>query len=204
MLSSNLWLWWRKAQSLVLLKYCVRQGLYKNSLVLFGYLIYLEKKTPNFTVLYEPYFQFEIKAAILKDLNSSKSSLCFIQICPIYLINVLIRCQQDNVWHKLGILQVLIRSVYLWLKHTPCRMSLGLLTWAGSDAIACSFWHRSDGVLYHAFSPAQVSPSKTGESLHKNHWQEMATVIHLPNGVLWGCAIHGPAGLCPVQRFWNV
>lgn len=55
------------------------------------------KNPPNFTVLYAPYFRFEIKAAILKDLTSSKSSLCFIQICPIYLITVLIRCQQDYV-----------------------------------------------------------------------------------------------------------
>lgn len=162
-------------------------------------------KSPlNFTVLYEPYFRSEIKASILKDLISSKSSLCFIQICPIYLINVLISYQQDNVWHRLGILQVLIWSVYLWLKHTQCRMSLGLLTWTGLGAIVQSFWHKSDGVLHHSFSPAQESPSKAGESLHKNCWQEMAAVIHLPNSVLWGCATHGPAALQPVQRFWNV
>lgn len=59
-------------------------------------------------------------------------------------------------------------------------------------------------MLYHAFSPAQESPSKIGESLHENYRQEMATVIHLPNSVLRGCATHGPAVLCTIQRFWNV
>lgn len=44
-----------------------------------------EKRIPNFTVLYEPLFRSEIKAVILKDLLTSiNSSLCFIQICPIY------------------------------------------------------------------------------------------------------------------------